>query len=492
MTTTHSCPRTVSPGAAILAARLALESLCEFSLENNPSSVLPIAKDRKPAGGKVESGQLHLVAFAGLNEAVAGIGEWLAAAGLELQGVVTSEALHAGEAIRRALECKSVPGRTLVNVDLSHDGAVLTATHDGQLALVRPINIGLDALIEALVRPIRPAGDSQQSLTLTREQAEQLLHRAGIPTAESEIDRERGIRGSAVLPVLQPVIQRIAIEIKQSLRFGLSETDRAGVWLGVSGAGADVPRLRTVLAGQVGVTHEETGEVGAGQENEIAVLALSSAVARQSLSSMEQQERTNRLRLRYAAIAGAVLAAASIGLDTFTERAALRSARSELEVLTSAAKERERTAAVEQTAIRARVSLDELDGRIVKALGERGDWASFLSFLPKAMPEKARLVGIDALTERDRPVLQLRGQLAGGDDRATSQEIASFIERLSACPLVDGVLLQSTIRSHSEAGDTQSFELLVRLVPTPSPSLTARHDATTKRPLAAAERGEAP
>src|SRR5262249_38213525 len=119
--------------------------------------------------------------------------------------------------------------------------SVLAAMMNGRLCFVRTLGLGVDALVDALTRPIRvrqgPEG-FRPRVTLERGAARDLLLAMGVPGPDVVVDPQRGIDGSAVLPLLQPVVQRICIEVKQSLRFGMEEAaGKAPVRLTIVGPG---------------------------------------------------------------------------------------------------------------------------------------------------------------------------------------------------------------------------------------------------------------
>ena len=52
-----------------------------------------------------------------------------------------------------------------------------------------------------------------------------------------------GLAGTQVVPLLQPVLQRFIVELRQSLRFGLNDNDRANLSLFITGPGSAVKGL---------------------------------------------------------------------------------------------------------------------------------------------------------------------------------------------------------------------------------------------------------
>lgn len=457
----HSSPAGVTPGGAIHSARLSLEAICDWPLDHAPVGVLPIARDR---AGKSSLNQLHLVAFSINPDVLEAVDGWVTAAGLTFNGALPSDAVRIYRAVAQALKSGAcAEDRTDAVLHLDSTAGLLVATKSGSITLVRPITIGLEALVDALLRPIRPAPDSAQSVTIPREQAERLLTSVGIPTPDAVVPLDPPVRGAALLPALQQVLQRIGIEVKQSLRFGLSESDRAACTLGISGMGACVPRLGTVLAGLVGAPASATAADDAAIG--IAETLLSLPIARHVLVPVEQAERRTRQRVRTAAVVGGAMALSLVAFNFTSDRSLLTSSQTQLDALSAASKQAERTAEAQSTAIAARIAMDGLAGRIDSTLSSGTDWPSFLAFLARSKPDAVKFREINCQTEREGSTARLNGYVPWSEDRTASDTVRSLIDTLSQCPLVQNVRLGATSKSLTADGESLAFEVEARLEP---------------------------
>jgi len=115
---------------------------------------------------------------------------------------------------------------------------------DRRLLFVRTVNSGTESLAEVLCRPLRRARAAAhaQIITLPHDAARKMLLAVASPRERPD-PRPSEPPGSSLLPHLQPVLQRLSIEIKQSLRFGVTEADRPKVRIRLAGPGAAIPGL---------------------------------------------------------------------------------------------------------------------------------------------------------------------------------------------------------------------------------------------------------
>lgn len=485
-TAIHSCPATISAGAAIQATRLALESGGEFELDLHPHAEALLRVDRATPNQPAAS-QFYLVGYAADNTLVAAIEQLITTAGLTSAGTLPREAVRIAEAVASDVSRKEQTADTALRavLHLDRDGSVLTASQGSRLLLVRPIALGLDAITESLMRPIRGAADAEP-ITLTRHQAEELLFSIGIPRPDQSIEQTPSLpalRGTSLLPLLQPVLQRIAIETKQSLRFGLSEADRANISLEVRSHSGSVPRLQEALAAHAGVTpHSES--IAASPVQPFAVVAASSTLARHTLSSIQRQERQFRLRVRSAAIVGAALACASVAFDAWTSRASLHSAQQQLTATASAATQAEVTAEARDKAIAARIEIERVTTRIRNTMGSQADWPAFLALLSQSLPPEVKLDQISGTTTKDTVTVRVTGKVSSTNNGNASERVGDIINRLKQSPIIASISLGSTSRVRINDSESLSFELVADLVALPAAHFAPAHPQPS--PLAAA------
>jgi type IV pilus assembly protein PilM len=138
-----------------------------------------------------------------------------------------------------------------VQVDLGSSSTILNL-FDGQLLrFSREIDTAGESFTRALMRPI--LSSTGEALRLTREQAEEVKCAAGYPRENRDVELPHGVRSAEILPLMEPVAQRLTTEIRRSIDYlrGLMEgndVDR----IVLSGPGARLQGLDALLERSLG------------------------------------------------------------------------------------------------------------------------------------------------------------------------------------------------------------------------------------------------
>lgn len=470
-----SCAASAGTAAATNAATLALSNLASFPIDANPSVVEPLYRDRS---GSVP--QLHMIASADSEAVIAAISGWLDRAKLRFDGVMPAEVAAMLAAVEYGDELASTEHVHAALWIAGHTSA-LAAVHRGRLLLLRPISAGSDLLAEALTRPlrVRDAAATPQSITLDRSEARTLLSRAGIPAAGQPMPGLEACDGTAALPWLQPVLQRLALEIKQSLRFGVAEADRANVRLSLTGPGALVPNLQGTLARLSGVLEADASTTPRSH--------IDAVVRRAELPCLLSAERcTERAvhTLRRAMLVGVTAAAGLVAFDGLATRQTLSDQRARLVMI------RQQTAggsldASHHTTLMSYTAARSLQSRVESRLGDAPDWAAALRLIARTTPSSLRIQDLTMHNQSppaattpapDEPpapppppaggVCTLRGYVFDKSvDGATT--IRNYMQKLQGSPLVESVNLTSTQRTRLDGTEGQAFELRIAFVGVP-------------------------
>lgn len=438
----------VKAGAAEEAATLALADALGRPLEQCTWSLRTLSTTTRPAVQTV-------ILAAGDSAATAEVIEqWARRAGVRL--------VHAEPADARALALvagavRSGPAgvcRAVLRIDDA--GAVFAAGSGERLAFVRCVGIGLDHFVESLTRPIQQKGGLAGPAPLSRARAREILMRVGVPEPSQIVDDASGLRGADLLPLMQPALQRLLIEIKQSLRFGLDDAERAALTIGLDGPGAEVPGLATTIASAVDrpvmMCPPPTRPAKPRRMSTLAPSAREAIIVRRA-----------SLALR----AGAVAAAALIAFETYGSMQREKAIGLEIgEIAAEAERAGEAIAAAEaQRSIGA--ALAEAQSRLDASFGRRADWTAFLRELSLLTPESVRFTEIAGLYESGLPVASLHGVAwfeASDIDAAGEGPIMEYLDALRASPLVERVELGETQRSDFEGRPARRFSLRVSLV----------------------------
>lgn len=454
-----SCPTRGS--SAVMAARLALADQAGIDAAFNPTQVIPIAHDK--VGTPRQS---HLLMAADRNVSANAIESWVRRAGLMLENTAPAEAGHLAWLARRMIKLDDPSPRILMWLG-SHRSA-LAVGGGGRLSLVRRLDIGVESLISALCATSLTQGTACK---LSRDEARKLINTIGIPEPKADVDAARGLKGFHLLPLLQPILQKCIVELKQSIRFGLEEQERSSAKLSIVGPGAAVARLGQVLSEQTEVELDPLA--GLDDEQSDLNVALRGLPAGFSLISLEAAHDAGFRTIRRAMWGGgiaAVIAAAALGGHAVMEASRagerLGQMRSELSQLEALKMERESGDAEIATIERVLTAGDEV-------LGEAPRYSDFLRELTIITPENVRLTDISytrsAGVERTGVAasnrVELRGYAASGVDGA-SPDLSAYIQALSGSPLVASVALGTTERSFMDERPSLRFSLTLVLVDT--------------------------
>lgn len=495
-TSVHACPAGAGSGQAMAAGRLGLASVVNLPLDLHPSDVRVLHTDPSGKASAVAGARpprIHTLAVADADEHVAAFSAWASAAGLQVLGVVPAEAAYSAAAVSAALEQSGTNAVLWMGL---HQSVVAVTAH-GRLELVRTVRVGTESLVDSLLRPIRgqtQADMPSTALTLTREQARQLLTRAGIPNITDDLPDLPGYTGASVLPLLQPALQRLAVEIKQSLRFGTAESDRAQISLLVAGDGAAVPRLENVLSTFAGIPRPSSPSSIVEPGPLAAVIAGVSSRLPRLLSGAEEESLLTR-GLRRGLVAGVAAAGLLLTIEALSAFAALAEERDRLEAIRSNAAGQQALAHLQDRAIAARIESASLHNRMSHMLGEGPDWAATMAVISQHAPASIRVLDLDMHSDDAKPQCRLRGYVRLATSVDAPDAIRDFVNRLSDSPIVTSVRLGATQRTELRGEDVQAFELVIALLPLPhveqpEPALTTtapgvadqrpRADSTTR------------
>ena len=466
-----------SRGQAESAARLAALSAAQGSQHELVGDVRLLGADRSEAGSAGAS-RHHVLAATDSTEALAAVAALCEAAGLTVESITPFEALVIEQRTRAAIGHDASPRGWLY---LGRDRSCFVVGENGRLRLFRQIGFGFDALLQAACRPLRTENDAPP-VTLSSTEASRLLLRFGLPDREALLDEARGVRGMHLLPLLQPLFQRLLIELKQSLRFGLGESAPAvgEMQLTICGPLAGMPGVCELVASatelqvdaETAAHHARDGGPGSLDFAELDRLLRGTP----GIALLPPTHTVARATRRAQAGLWAGLAAALTFIATDSTRLDHELDRLRAEAGAAQARYDEtvgRQGALRQAAL-TQAAIDDLSHRVVAAIDWAPDWAAVLEAVATSLPTDVRLVSYSARAEgfgaptaaalpvESAGVVRLRGFVIGSDDHAP---VAEFTDRLKACPLFAAVTLGTVERSELDGQPARRFEVEVRLVP---------------------------
>ncbi|MEC9374452.1 MAG: PilN domain-containing protein [Planctomycetota bacterium] len=438
---------------AISAARLGLSDASSLSLETNPWSVVALGHDR--------AGATQALTAIDSEASAAAVTRWIERAGGIVESVTPFDAAALEMARAHVLdESGDEPRAALV---LSEQASVLLAAAEGHLEVVRRIDVGVELFVEAYKRALEMKGTAGEEDLWGA--ARSLLERFGAPDRDATLDERRRVVGADVLPFLQPVLQRLVVEVRQSFRFGLSDRDRERVRIDLAGPGAAIPRIAEVLSAELELAVEVVGAdeplgrlglLGAGRGYTPSI----------NLPPAEGTERVMGRRIAAGLAVGVSAACIAIAAEAHLTRGELKSARQELATLTPQLEQLRIVDARRMETLREITALETARRSGEAQMGVHSDWGALLRLLSTITPEGIELDEIGGSQSRSGLQVRLRGHCLTSSDGGDA--ISDFLQRVEASPLVQSVSLGATQQAQVRGAEARYFELDVRLVGIPT------------------------
>lgn len=438
--------------------------------------------DPHPEGERDGASRRHVLAAVDTDAACEQIERMVEGAGLRVSQCVPEHALMYQSAVDAVLAGDE--GGTRIVVRLGEHSSVLAAATDGRLRAVRPLSVGLSHLVEAIARRVRAAagdplpGASPESAG--EEPALALLRAHGIPAPDQVIDASRGLSGQTLLPLLMPVLQHLALEVRQTMRFGLGDAERAAARITLTGPGAAVPGLDRVLGQVLGGT--TTVVSSTAESAPVATSAQVSAseaprrvdlgwraipVCRLNLRSRRAEARLTAQRVRTGLTVGTLAALAGVCVLWGVAESEVRTERQHLAEVSSRATEADEVAALAQRARRAESAWSAVRERLGESLGRRTDHGAVLRELGESLPSEARLTRVEfnagasgATPDQVQGVIV--GYLPANPDADFAASLSAIVASLGASPVFEGVRLGPTGRARERTQDIHRFELALK------------------------------
>ncbi len=483
-----------------------------------------------------EGRRAHVVAAADCDASLEAIQALVESAGLQLEGAVPIQAATAVCGFARAAHGDAAAAENhdcsggaqgsgsgpRAHLHLGEAGAFLLIRDvprepdaTGEIRFTRSIPIGTTSLAAALVqRALSQASDENEQQNepshekglahrLDIEAAQCALYEFGLPDTPDAKHEPTGLTARDVLPLLQPLVQRLVVELRQSLRFALEATERSRVVLIVSGAGAAVPGLAAALGRELGIAviperrgasapfHPSWSGFDLFEASCAWLSGASLSIKELGLQPNELVVRSFTSRIRRGLWSGAAAALLLIALDA--GRLVLQLSHLEAEQTNAAVhpvdqiagsswidevtNRPQETIALVEAALQYRAAVERETSRSI-------DFRACLHELSRLTPGTVRLTRVSfqptaeagASAER-RTGGTISGIVRSNEDGPVRAELERFIDALRRCPLFDEVALVN-IQLDSETSRDQRFELqlsafhvpVTAFIPVDSPS----------------------
>lgn len=451
-----SCPTQVRDTTS--AARMSLAEMTPFDIESNAWSVQPIERDRT---GSLK--RRHILVSADTDESLRRLRGFCDGAGLTGATFVPLEAALLCRAVDTAI-AHSTSNEPLICVFFGQSKSLIVAAHQQRLLLVRQVDFGTDRLVEALATAIESTNPEN-----AHDVADRLIFGFGLPKPGDtfEVDGQP-FSTSDILPAIQPALQRLVVEVRQSIRFGLSEINRSPNIL-ITGSGASVPRLDQAFGSELECPCFSDNSRAPDSNFDLA--HASEAWERGLRVSLREREfgasavRHSLRNALYAGSAAAVLigtgATVLLSGQPATEPAIhpgidVQSASLDLADPELASR---RAAAVRAT-VRA----------VSETTGSRPDMGSVLRELCILTADAAILTDIEISGDTDTSSCTLRGYIQG-ESAETAERLRRLVDDLRNSPLIDTVRLESTQTSVLDHQTALYFSAVLEFSSAPAPVL---------------------
>ena len=402
------------------------------------------------------------------------IAQMVSRAGLTLQAMLPHEAMVIEQLVTTALRHEQQAQGWL---HVGHDRSLFVVVREGCLELFRQIDVGMDHVAEALTRPLRTSPEAEP-IELSLDEARSILERFGRPDRHQIIDESRQIHGEHLLPLIQPTLQRLIIELKQTVRFSIEESNLSSLIL--SGPGSTRLGLEQLLKDAMDWQVRLEVQPGQSDQNNVTdstpACAFSSRRSDAVVNLIPSEIRNRQLSRRFQRGLWAGLAAALliIAADTYRlEQALTRSQQTATEVQHQHGQAKSLNERRQQL-ISTVGQIDQLHRQISDQVDFSVDWPAMLLELSHQRPPQIELLSISGMAlSSARPdesqndaagTIEIDGYLIGED---ADDELTRFLETIRQSPLVSAVELGRVKRTTVDGRPAKRFALTIAARPIP-------------------------
>lgn len=373
---------------------------------------------------------------------------------------VSSVALAHAKSVSAALSSQK---ETRLVCDVGEHETIVAMGENRAIPLFRPFSVGVASFTDVYVRVLE-----QEHIEDVQQRAREYVFRHGVPGRDQVLDQSLNLTGRDVLPMLQPVIQRLAVEIKNTLRFGLEGRDTESLHVELAGLASAMPGLASALS--VNLDFEITASPGPHTDQPVIPSLTESVIAVPAdlnpLRPLRLTREMARSRFKTCTRLGCVAAAIALGVEAMLAFGDIRASTAELKTL-----EPRMTVVRDynQQSGRAASLASELGavrGVIDERVGNVARWAPALRVIAGAMQDNTRLVDCRGFHESGHAWYRLSGEveLRTAEDRT----LGVFLDTLEHNDMIDLVELESARVENGAEGAIQRFVLRVRLITQPA------------------------
>lgn len=381
---------------------------------------------------------------------------WVYRCAGDMVGCLPCQAAVVQAGILRATESDADAAHCVIAENWS---AIVNGNRSG-INLVRTFELGYRSLTDVFLRAL--SSDSN----MTRDEAERSLFIIGIPFKSREVDAKLRAR---VLPLVSPVMQRLCVEIKQTMRFGLP-SGQVPANLIVHGPGASIPHIAPAISEVVDmhvraeVATESAAAVNAFVPGSIEHVYATAPRTGLDLVPGAAEEQISGRGIRRALAVGTAVAMLAVAGEFMYNKVETRRFDPVFDHLSptmaSVVRERDQRDEARSLALGAgRAALV-----IRTASGPEIPWTELLAALPGLVDNSLRIDSIDAQSDASRAIVSLAGTVSSANDAEASASLTTFVKRLEELPMVSDANLGTTQRESAPDGmSSKKFSITLRL-----------------------------
>lgn len=372
--------------------------------------------------------------------------------GFRVADSLTDRAMLVDGLARRFAASPDPHARCLVELGATST-AILTA-HQGKMTSLRCVDIGYDAFIEAIMRSQSARRDEE----LAFDAAAAVMAKIGLLPRGDISAISNGAVDDSMRPLMRAAVQRLVVEIRQTIRFGLPEADAVTCRIEVGGPGSGIPNIAPTLSSHTDleVVCEPGGPdlTGAPMATDGVTLAGAGWIVPEG----ESLRRERRL-LRSSLLAGGVLAIGLLAYEGITvsrqlsaERVVLAERQTRVDTLRAEIVARREAGVVSKDLARLEKGVDEVGG-------EHTPWRAVfheLSSLGEVYP--VRLTDLSSSGVPGGTSWNLKG-IVFIDQNAQIDPLSQYIEAMQHSPLIAGVEVGATRRIEVDGRAAKQFSL---------------------------------
>jgi len=460
-------------GFAVRASAQAVDAATLGCADSLPYSTMSAICEATIVGrdAQGEPRQTHVVVAAEREDIAEAIVHLVQDAGLQFISATPLDAAVIAQFVGDELREKARHGALYIGEHTSF----FVVVSGGRLLFSRRIDLGIESLVSSLTGTITIPGRAA-AIDLTSDEARAILLEYGIPDRDTVINEEQGMTGAQVVPVLQPALQRFVVELRQSIRFGLDEQDRADLALKVTGPGSTLPGLSRLIGRELSIeTEPDPGYANAGDwfkpgasTGERADATRDHAVLRRlNLMPRELARMRRNGRLRRWLLTGTAAALVGVGVDGFLTHSKLAGARLQAGAYTATLSELKTLEQTRSKLAEVIIARDTLEKTIAETLGPSVDYHACVRELSRITPSSIRFLRLDFNSSNDTTTGSLSGYAFSTAAGVDTTDLSAFIDRLEESPLFDGVTLGNVHKGTVGDRDGQRFQATFEAVSVP-------------------------